>query len=328
MADVSPNIQTAIDHAIQTALPAAVDNAIQTALPTALEAVLPTVVNDAIDDALTPETLMKKINVGDVAQKLLHYVGDNEQVMEIFNTVMGTLSDPSKLLNLGSTLVDDLTPEKLRALFDESSDIIRTTLKAVGKEDLIDGILDNRGFFTNLLLDILLPNNHTVYKVGLYASAILIVFQLYLLYAYNKIKNDIGTAEVLSPIASAQRIAFFVLLIVAGMNGIMLIYLLRLKENYDRSILTYFWHFNLLLGLCVYTFNMTLTNAITKITDTPSIAAQVNDPALLSTLKSSTSINSIVVLVIIAVTILAWINIGGLDLFLLIVRQLLHMFVF
>jgi hypothetical protein len=328
MADVSPNIQTAIDHAIQTALPAAVDNAIQTALPTALEAVLPTVVNDAIDDALTPETLIKKINVGDVAQKLLHYVGDNEQVMEIFNTVMGTLSDPSKLLNLGSTLVDDLTPEKLRALFDESSDIIRTTLKAVGKEDLIDGILDNRGFFTNLLLDILLPNNQTVYKVGLYASAILIVVQLYLLYAYNKIKNDIGTAEVLSPIASAQRTAFFVLLIVAGMNGIMLIYLLRLKQNYDRSILTYFWHFNLLLGLCVYTFNMILTNAISKITDTPSIAAQVNDPALLSSLKSSSSINSIVVLVIVAVTILAWINIGGLDLFLLIVRQLLHTFVF
>ena len=328
MADVSPNIKTAIDHAIQTALPAAVDNAIQTALPPALEAVLPTVVNDAIDDALTPENVIKKINIADVAQKLLHYVGDNKQVMEIFNTVMGTISDPSKLLNLGSTLVDDLTPEKLRGLFDESSDIIRTTLKAVGKEDLIDGILDNRGFFTNLLLEIILPNNHTVYKVGLYASSILIVFQLYLLYAYYRIKTNVGTASVLSPIASAQSIAFFVLLLVAGVNSLMLIYLLRLKENYDRSILTYFWHFNFLLTLCVYTFNSSLTGAISKITDTPSIAAQVNNPALLSSLKSSASINSIVVLIIIAVTILAWINIGGLDLFLLIIRQLLHTFVF
>ena len=63
MDDVSPTIQTAIDNAIQTALPAAVDNAIQTALPPALEAVLPTVVNDALDDALTPDNLFKKISI-------------------------------------------------------------------------------------------------------------------------------------------------------------------------------------------------------------------------------------------------------------------------
>lgn len=328
MADVSPNIKTAIDNAIQNALPAAVDNAIQSALPAALDAVLPTVVNDAIDDALTPENITKKINVTDVAQKLLHYVGDNKQVMEIFNTVMGTISDPSKLLNLGSTLVDDLTPERLRGLFDESSDIIRSVLEAVGREDLVESLLDNRGFFTNLLLEILLPSNHTVYKVGLYASSILIVFELYLLYAYYKIKSDVGTASVLSPIVSAQSTAFFVLALSAGINSIMLIYLLRLKENYDRSILTYFWHFNLFITLCVYTFNSSLTGAITKITDNPTLAAQVNNPALLSSLKSSASINSIVILIIITVTLLAWLNIGGLDLLLLIVRQLLHTFVF
>ena len=328
MADVSPNIKTAIDNAIQNALPAAVDNAIQTALPAALDAVLPTFVNDAIDDALTPENITKKINVTDVAQKLLHYVGDNKQVMEIFNTVMGTISDPSKLLNLGSTLVDDLTPERIRGLFDESSDIIRSVLEAVGREDLVESLLDNRGFFTNLLLEILLPSNNTVYKVGLYASSILIVFELYLLYAYYKIKSDVGTASILSPIVSAQSTAFFVLALSAGINSIMLIYLLRLKENYDRSILTYFWHFNLFITLCVYTFNSSLTGAITKITDNPTLAAQVNNPALLSSLKSSASINSIIILIILTVTLLAWLNIGGLDLLLLIVRQLLHTFVF
>jgi len=328
MADVSPNIKTAIDHAIQNALPAAVDNAVQSALPSALEAVLPTVVSDAIDDAMTPENISKKINVGDIAQKLVHLVGDNQQAMDIFNTVMGDISDPSKLLNLGSTLVDDLTPERIRGLFDESSDIIRSVLHAVGRDDLIDTLLDNRGFFTNLLLEILLPSNHTVYKVALYASSILIVFELYLLYAYFKIKSDVGNAEILSPIVSAQSIAFIVLMITTIINSLMLIYLLRLKENYDRATLTYFWHFNLFLTLCVYTFNTTLSGAITKITDNPSNAAQVNNPALLSSLKSSVSINSIVILVIICVTLLAWVNIGGLDLFLLIVRQLLHTFVF
>jgi hypothetical protein len=331
MADVSPNIQTAIDNAIQTALPAAVDNAIQTALPPALEAVLPTVVNDAIDDALTPENLFKKISIGDLVQKALNFVGENKYFMDTVDIIVSavtTVTDPSKLLGLAGTLVDDLTPAKLRSVFDQSSDIITNALSVVGREDLVDGILNNRGFFTDLMLEILLPSDHTVYKVGLYASAFLLVLELYLLYAYNKIKTDVGTGSILSPIASAQATAFYVLLISAGINSVMLIYLLRTKENYDRSILTYFWHFNLLFTLCVYTFNKKLSSAITNITNSPNLSAQINNPSLLSSLKLSASINSIVVLVFISVTLLAWLNIGALDFFLLIIRQLIHTFLF
>jgi hypothetical protein len=331
MDDVSPNIQTAIDNAIQTALPSAVDNAIQNALPPALEAVLPTAINDALDDALTPENIIKKISVGDMLQKILHYIGDNKYFMEAVNTIIGavtTVTDPSKLMALGDTLVNDLTPEKLRALFDESSELINSALSTVGREDLADGILNNRGFFANLALEVLLPSNHTVYNVALYASSILLVLELYLLYSYDKIKTDIGTGAILSPVASAQTTAFFVLLIATGINTVMLFYLLRLKENYDREILTYFWHFNLLLTLCVFTFNSKLSSAITTITDNQNLSAQVNNPSLLSSLKSSASINSIVVLVFIGVTVLAWLLIGALDFFLLIIRQLIHTFLF
>jgi hypothetical protein len=239
-----------------------------------------------------------------------------------------TVTDPSKLLGLGGTLVDDLTPAKLRGLLDESSEIITTALSTVGREDLVDGILNNRGFFTNLLIELLLPSNHTVYKVGLYSSSILLVLQLYLLYAYYKIKTDIGSSAILSPIASAQTIAFFVLVLVTGVNTVMLLYLLRLKENYDREILTYFWHFNLLLTLCVYTFNSKLSSTITSITNNQILSAQINNPALLSSLKSSASINSIAVLVFISVALIAWLLIGALDFFLLIIRQLIHTFLF
>ena len=331
MADVSPTIKTAIDNAIQTALPAAVDNAIQTALPPALEAVLPTAINDAIDDALTPDNLFKKISIADIGQKLLHFLGDNKYFMETIDGIMGavtTVTDPSKLLGLGSTLVDDLTPAKLRSLLDESTELINTALSTVGREDLADGILNNRGFFTNLLIELLLPSNHTVYKVGLYSSSILLVLQLYLLYAYYKIKTDIGSSAILSPIASVQTTAFFVLVLVTGVNTVMLLYLLRLKENYDREILTYFWHFNLLLTLCIYTFNNKLSSTITSITNNQILSAQINNPALLSSLKSSASINSIAVLVFISVALIAWLLIGALDFFLLIIRQLIHTFLF